>query len=216
MYRKNLIKTTALALLIATAGCGKEEVISTLDTVQEVVETVEEKEAVVSVEEVPEVKLPEINVEPEVKVEEEPEIEPEAEPEPEIKLASNGLPPIELPDKGDANYDKVEEISRLQNKTPEEIKAMDPFMFLGLSESIPSEYKDSFTEEQYKAIEDMWIARQKAEEAMFKDFVNENVKPNQPSNGGGAMPTGEKDGPAPIGSHVDISGPQSREGNIQG
>ena len=48
MYKKNLVKTAMLASIISISmsgcgGCGKEEVVSALDTAQEVVASVEEK-----------------------------------------------------------------------------------------------------------------------------------------------------------------------------
>lgn len=45
MYKKNLITTVTLAMIIATAGCGKEEVVSTLENATEVVASVEDKVA---------------------------------------------------------------------------------------------------------------------------------------------------------------------------
>ena len=48
MYKKNLVKTAMLASIISISmsgcgGCGKEEVVSALDTAQEVVASVEDK-----------------------------------------------------------------------------------------------------------------------------------------------------------------------------
>ncbi len=171
MYKKNLIKTATLALLIATAtaGCGKEEVISTLDTVQEVVESVEEKEAKTSVEEV---SLPEISVEAE------PEIEVE-----ETKIASNGMPEPVIPKTIDECPQYVQDeianlpsfgyteseikerekyeikneerrigiVKEIQALSPEEINSKDVPWF-NSNYIVLDAYKEYFTKEQYEAL----------------------------------------------------------------
>lgn len=49
MYKKNLVTTVALATVISLASaCGKEEVVSTLDTAQEVVSTLDTVQEVVA------------------------------------------------------------------------------------------------------------------------------------------------------------------------
>ena len=169
MYKKNLIKTATLALLIATAGCGKEEVVSTLDTVQEVVESVEEKEAETSVEEV---SLPEISVEAESEIEvEETKIAPNGMPEPAIPktidecpqyvqdviadLSSWGYTESEIKEREkDAIKDEekhIERVKEMQALSPEEINSKDVPWFYS-NYILLDAYKEYFTKEQYEAL----------------------------------------------------------------